>query len=137
MSAMPLVRIDLIQGQHAEPRIAAIGQAVQDTLVETMNVPGRDRFQVITEHPRNRLIYNASYLGVERSDGIVIVQVFLSKGRTTEQKQAFYAGVARRMASAGVRPEDVAISLVETTREDWSFGNGIAQYVVLPKEEWK
>jgi len=137
MSAMPLVRIDLIQGQHAEPRIAAIGQAVQDTLVETMNVPGRDRFQVITEHPRNRLIYNASYLGVERSDGIVIVQVFLSKGRTTEQKQAFYAGVARRMASAGVRPEDVAISLVETTREDWSFGNGVAQYVVLPKEEWK
>jgi len=137
MSAMPLVRIDLIQGQHAEPRIAAIGQAVQDTLVETMNVPGRDRFQVITEHPRNRLIYNASYLGVERSDGIVIVQVFLSKGRTTEQKQAFYAGVARRMASAGMRPEDVAISLVETTREDWSFGNGIAQYVVLPKEEWK
>jgi len=137
MSAMPLVRIDLIQGQHAEPRITAIGQAVQDTLVETMNVPGRDRFQVITEHPRNRLIYNASYLGVERSDGIVIVQVFLSKGRTTEQKQAFYAGVARRMASAGMRPEDVAISLVETTREDWSFGNGIAQYVVLPKEEWK
>jgi phenylpyruvate tautomerase PptA (4-oxalocrotonate tautomerase family) len=134
---MPLVRIDLIQGQHPETRIAALGQAVQDTLVETMNVPERDRFQVITEHPRNRLIYNASYLGVERSDGIVLVQVFLSKGRTTDQKQAFYAGVARRLASAGLRPEDLAISLVETTREDWSFGNGIAQYVVLPKEEWK
>ena len=137
MSAMPLVRIDLIEKQRSDRDIAAIGDAVQASLVETMNVPERDRFQVITEHARNRLIYNASYLSVERSDAIVLVQVFLSKGRTTEQKQAFYAGVARRMASAGMRPKDVAISLVETTREDWSFGNGIAQYVVLPKEEWK
>jgi len=134
---LPLVRIDLIQGRHTEAHVSAIGDAVQASLVETMNVPERDRFQVITEHARNRLIYNASYLGVERSDAIVLVQVFLSKGRTTEQKQAFYAGVARRMASAGMRPEDVAISLVETTREDWSFGNGIAHYVVLPKEDWK
>ena len=134
---MPLVRIDLIREQHPENAVAAIGDAVQAALVETMNVPQRDRFQVITEHARNRFIYNASYLGVERSDGIVFVQVFLSKGRTTEQKQAFYAGVARRLASAGLRPEDLAISLVESTREDWSFGNGIAQYVVLPKEDWK
>jgi len=110
---------------------------VQAALVETMNVPQRDRFQVITEHRKDRFVYNPSYLGVERTDRIVFVQVFLSKGRTTEQKQAFYASVARRMASAGMRPEDLAVALVENTREDWSFGNGIAQYVVLPKEEWK
>ena len=134
---MPLVRIDLIQGQHSEQHIAAIGDAIQASLIESMTVPQRDRFQVITEHPRNRFTYNASYLGVERSDGIVFVQVFLSKGRTTEQKQAFYAGVSRRLASAGMRPQDLAISLVETTREDWSFGNGIAHYIVLPREEWK
>jgi hypothetical protein len=102
-----------------------------------MNVPQRDRFQVVTEHAPNRLRYDKSYLGVERSDGIVLVQVFLSKGRTTEQKQAFYASLASRLASAGVRPEDVTISIVESTREDWSFGNGIAQYLVLPREEWK
>jgi len=137
MSAMPLVRIDLIEKQHPEKSIAAIGEAVQVALVETMNVPQRDRFQVITEHPKNRFVYNQSYLGVERTDRIVFVQVFLSKGRTTEQKQAFYAAVARELANAGLRPEDLAIALVENTREDWSFGNGIAQYVVLPKEEWK
>ena len=133
---MPLVRIDLIEG-HPEKAISAIGDAVQAALVETMNVPQRDRFQVITEHRKDRFVYNPSYLGVERTDRIVFVQVFLSKGRTTEQKQAFYASVARRMASAGMRPEDFAVALVENTREDWSFGNGIAQYVVLPKEEWK
>jgi len=133
---MPLVRIDLVEG-HPEKAISAIGDAVQAALVETMNVPQRDRFQVITEHRKDRFVYNPSYLGVERTDRIVFVQVFLSKGRTTEQKQAFYASVARRMASAGMRPEDLAVALVENTREDWSFGNGIAQYVVLPKEEWK
>ena len=132
----PLVRIDLIEG-HPEKDISAIGDAVQAALVETMNVPQRDRFQVITEHRKDRFVYNPSYLGVERTDRIVFVQVFLSKGRTTEQKQAFYASAARRMASAGMRPEDLAVALVENTREDWSFGNGIAQYVVLPKEEWK
>jgi phenylpyruvate tautomerase PptA (4-oxalocrotonate tautomerase family) len=134
---MPLVRIDLIEKQHPEKDVAVIGDAVQAALVETMNVPQRDRFQVITEHRKDRFVYNPSYLGVERTDRIVFVQVFLSKGRTTEQKQAFYASVARRMASAGMRPEDLAVALVENTREDWSFGNGIAQYVVLPKEEWK
>ena len=133
---MPLVRIDLLEGRP-ESEIAAVGEAVQAALVETMNVPRRDRFQVISEHAPNRFIFDKAYLGVERTDRLVFVQVFLSKGRTTEQKQAFYAGVARRLASAGMRPEDLAISLVETTREDWSFGNGIAQYVVLPKEEWK
>ena len=133
---MPLVRIDLIEG-HPEKAISAIGDAVQAALVETMNVPQRDRFQVITEHRKDRFVYNPSYLGVERTDRIVFVQVFLSKGRTTDQKQAFYASVARRMANAGMRPEDLAVALVENTREDWSFGNGIAQYVVLPKEEWK
>jgi len=134
---MPLVRIDLIEKQHPEKDVAVIGDAVQAALVETMNVPQRDRFQVITEHRKDRFVYNPSYLGVERTDRIVFVQVFLSKGRTTEQKQAFYASVARRMANAGMRPEDLAVALVENTREDWSFGNGIAQYVVLPKEEWK
>lgn len=133
---MPFVRIDLIRGR-TEAQVAAVGAAVQHALVETMNVPERDRFQVITEHAPGRLVFNDAYLGVRRTDGIVMIQVTLSKGRTTEQKQAFYAACAKYLGAAGMRPEDVAISLVESTREDWSFGNGIAQYVVLPKEEWK
>ncbi|MEP7068000.1 MAG: tautomerase family protein [Usitatibacter sp.] len=134
---MPLVRIDLIKGR-GEREVAAIGAAVQEALVAVMNVPARDRFQVITEHEPARFVYDDAYLGVKRTDGIVFIQVVLSKGRTTEQKQAFYALVARLLAEkAAVRPEDVAISIVESTREDWSFGNGVAQYLVLPKEEWK
>ena len=134
---MPLVRIDLIKGRNEED-IAAIGESVQRALVETMGVPERDRFQMITEHAPNRLIYDPSYLGVERSDDFVFVQVTLSRGRTTEQKQAFYARLAELLErNARMGPEDLAISIVESTREDWSFGDGIAQYLVLPKEEWK
>jgi phenylpyruvate tautomerase PptA (4-oxalocrotonate tautomerase family) len=133
---MPLVRIDVREGRK-EAEISAIGEAVHASLVSTMNVPQRDRFHVVSEHAPKRMIYNNAYLGVERTDAVVFVQVFLSKGRTTEQKQAFYAEVARHMGAAGLRPQDLVISLVESTREDWSFGNGIAHYVVLPREEWK
>jgi phenylpyruvate tautomerase PptA (4-oxalocrotonate tautomerase family) len=133
---MPLVRIELIEGM-GEHRVAAIGNAVHEALVATLGVPQRDRFQVITEHARGRFIYDRSYLDIQRGDHPVFVQVFLS-GRTTEQKQAFYAAVAKGLSEkAHVRPEDVAIVLTHNAREDWSFGNGEAQYVTLPKESWK
>ena len=134
---MPLVRIDLIKGRP-EAEIAAIGAAVQRALVTCLDVPERDHFQVITEHAPARMIYDANYLEVKRTDGIVMVQVLLSAGRTTEQKRAFYARLAELLArEARVRPEDVTITLVENVRENWSFGNGVAQYLVLPKEQWK
>ena len=80
-------------------------------------------FQVITEHNPNRLIYDSAYLGVDRTRGIVIVQVFLSSERTTEQKKAFYARAGNLLAAeAMVRPEDVTVVLTENAREDWSFG---------------
>jgi phenylpyruvate tautomerase PptA (4-oxalocrotonate tautomerase family) len=134
---MPLVRIDLVKGL-TEPQIAAIGNAIQKAMVETVGVPERDRFQVINEHAPNRFLYNRGYLGVERSDMQVVVQIFFSKGRTTEQKQALYAALAKYISTdAQLRPEDVMVVLSENTREDWSFGNGVAQYVTMPKELWK
>jgi 4-oxalocrotonate tautomerase len=134
---MPLVRVDLISGR-SESQIAAIGNAIHRALIECLDVPERDHFQVITEHAPNRLIYDSAYLGVERTQGIVFVQVFLSAGRTTEQKQAFYARAANLLAAeARVRPEDVTVILTENTREDWSFGQGVAQYLMLPREQWK
>ena len=74
---------------------------------------------------------------MKRTQGIVFVQVFLSSGRTTEQKKAFYAGSYLLAAEAMVRPEDVTVVLTENTREDWSFGQGVAQYLILPREQWK
>jgi len=134
---MPLVRIDVIEGR-SDTELAGIGAAVHHALITCFGVPERDRFQLITEHRRGRLVYDAAYLGVERTDAIVVVQVFFSTGRSAEQKQAFYALVADGIAErTGTRKEDVFITLVENTRGDWSFGNGVAQYLTMPREAWR
>jgi phenylpyruvate tautomerase PptA (4-oxalocrotonate tautomerase family) len=134
---MPLVRVDLREGKSAS-YIQAIGNAIQQAMVEHLDVPVRDQFQIISEHAPDHLVYNPDYLNVERTDDIVFIQVTLSAGRTTEQKRAFYARLAELLQeNPGIRPQDVAIHLVENTREDWSFGNGEAQYLVLPREQWK
>jgi 4-oxalocrotonate tautomerase len=130
---MPLVRIDLHQG-HAEQELATIGDVVHQAMVETIAVPADDRFQVITEHPPGRIRYDRHYLGVERDDGIVLIQITLARGRSVEQKEALYRRIADGMAErAGVAPGNVFVSLVEVGREDWSFGEGTAQYAVADR----
>jgi phenylpyruvate tautomerase PptA (4-oxalocrotonate tautomerase family) len=125
---MPLVRIALRKGQPETFR-AALGESVHRAMVETLNVPAKDRFQIITEHDAAGLVYDPSYLDIARTDGLVAVQITLNAGRTLEMKKAFYARLAELLAaSPGVRSEDVLVSLVEVAKENWSFGNGIAQY---------
>ena len=125
---MPLARIDLAQGKSADYR-KTIGEVVYQAMVETLKAPKDDRFQIITEHAPDALIYDANYLGIARTDGIVIVQITLNAGRTTEQKKALYAAIADNLsADPGVRRQDVFVNLVEVQRENWSFGNGEAQY---------
>lgn len=126
---MPLARISLIKGRPAGFG-ERVGTIVYEAMVETINVPRNDRFQVITEHDRTGLVYDPDYLGIERSDGFVVIQITLTEGRGVELKQALYKRIAERLAAElGVRPEDVFINLVEVKKENWSFGNGIAQYV--------
>ena len=42
---------------------------------ETINIPEHDRFQVITDHPADRLVYDSSYLGINRTDDVVFIQI--------------------------------------------------------------
>lgn len=124
---MPLQRIDLSAARPPELR-ARLADAVHRALVETISVPPDDRFQVLTAHPPGEVFFAKSYLGIPHKD-IVLVQVTLSRGRTTEQKQALYRRMAELVQEAGVPANELVVSLVEAGREDWSFGNGIAQYV--------
>ena len=127
---MPLVRIDLREGKTAEYR-SKIGDMVYQAMLETIQMPEHDRFQVITEHAEDGLVYDPSYLGIHRTDDVVFIQITLNKGRTLEQKKALYARIAELLArEPGLRPEDVLINLVECAKEDWSFGNGIASYAL-------
>jgi len=98
-------------------------------MIETINVPESDNFQIITEHEANGLIYDPDYLGIHRSNGIIVIQVTLNEGRTTEMKKAFYKMVVESLhQELGLNKEDIFINLVEVKKENWSFGNGVAQY---------
>ncbi len=125
---MPLVRISFLKGK---PRGFGkdVASVVYRTMVDTINVPPKDNFQVITEHEKGTLVYDPEYLDIPRTDGVVFVQITLNEGRTVELKKTFFTTVAQRLhEELGVRLEDVFVNLVEVKRENWSFGNGIAQY---------
>jgi len=125
---MPLVRIDLLEGKPPEYR-TQIGQIVYQAMLNSLNVPKDDRFQIIAEHPQSGLQFDRDYLGVHRSDDCIFLQITLNSGRTVEMKQRFYKAVADVLhAALKLRREDVFISLVEVAKENWSFGNGEAQY---------
>jgi 4-oxalocrotonate tautomerase len=134
---MPLVNIDLLDGR-TDQDLRLIGDSVHQAMVEQLDVPQRDRFQIITQHSAATLQFDRHYLDIERSDQFVMIRVTLSAGRTAEAKSAFYRRLAELLAERiGLRSEDLAVILVENERGDWSFGRGQASYIVLPQEEWR
>jgi 4-oxalocrotonate tautomerase len=124
---MPLVRIDLRKGKDAAFR-QQVGRVVYEALM-SVGVPKDDRFQVIGEHDAENFLFDPDYLGIHRSDDLVMIQITWNEGRTVEQKKALYKTIADWLSTdLGIRREDVLINLVEVKEENWSFGNGLAQY---------
>ena len=125
---MPLARIDLPAGKSAAYH-AAVGEVVYSALLSALNVPKDDRFQIISEHSTGNLVFDSDYLGIHRTADAIVIQVTLNEGRTLELKRAFYKAVADGLHERiGLRREDIFINLVEVKKENWSFGNGEAQY---------
>jgi 4-oxalocrotonate tautomerase len=126
---MPLVRISHPADKSAAFS-AALSQGVHRAMVETSNVPEDDFFQVVTEHASGvGLVGPSVFLGIEHTRDMVFVQITCAEGRTIDQKKALYARIAEKLsADARIRKEDVIINLVETRRENWSFGNGLAPF---------
>ncbi|GAA1434990.1 tautomerase family protein [Microlunatus lacustris] len=125
---MPLVRID-VQSGRTPAELRRLADVVQDVMLEVFGAPPRDRYQIITEHPVGQIITEDTGLGLERSDGVTVIQI-VQQGRTTAQKTAAYAELASRLESdCGVRPEDLVVSVTANERADWSFGLGRAQFL--------
>ncbi|MFF9212825.1 MULTISPECIES: tautomerase family protein [unclassified Streptomyces] len=125
---MPLVRIDLIRGRSRED-IKSIADAVQQSLIDVLKIPERDRFQIITQHDPDEIIALDAGLGFERSPGTVIVHIFTQRGRSTKEKQLVYSTLAKQLGEAGVDGKDLFVSYFENGPDDWSFADGRAQYV--------
>jgi phenylpyruvate tautomerase PptA (4-oxalocrotonate tautomerase family) len=127
---MPLVRVSLRRGKPAAYR-KAILDGIYRAMLSAFDVPEEDRFMVINEHDEPDFSTSKTYLGIARTDDVILIQITANNTRTVEKKKAFYRQIAENLkADPGVRPEDVVINLVEVLPENWSFGNGIAQYAV-------
>ena len=127
---MPLVRISLREGKSDEYK-KALADGVHRAMVEAIDAPEQDRFQIITEHAAGDLIYDPTYLQLRRTDDMVIVQITLSYGRKPGQKRKLFRRMSELLAeNPGLRPHDLMVNLVEVAWENWSFGNGEAQYTV-------
>ena len=125
---MPFVKIFLRKGKSPEYR-RSVADAVHAALVAQANVPADDRFQIIHQLDDDAVIAHPSYGGVNRSKDVMIIEITLNAGRTVEIKKNLYADIAKRLKDAAdVRPDDVMVSLVEVTKENWSFGGGRATY---------
>ena len=125
---MPLVRISLREGTSAAHR-KAIADGVHQAMIDSIAIPPDDRFQVLSEYPPENLFYDPQYLGIQRSDKVVFVQITMSTGRKLAQKRALFRRIVELLAkSPGLRPQDLFVNIVEVAWENWSFGNGEAQY---------
>ena len=125
---MPFTQISLLKGKSLDYR-RDLMEEVYLAMRDSINIPENDRFATITELEAGNFNNSGDYLGVSRSDDIVFIQITLNGGRTTDKKKALYATIAERLhANLGIRKEDVVISLLEISPEDWSLGNGEAQY---------
>ncbi len=127
---MPLVRISLPQDTSLAD-VQAVSNAIHTALVATFNVPELDRFQAIDRHSPPELVCTPEFLGIQHSQHVVFVQISCSPGRSLDMKKALYAKISAEIAASGsFKAEDVIINLLETSRENWSFGLGIAQYAL-------
>ena len=125
---MPLLHISLLAGKPEAYR-EAIFDSLYRAMRETFNVPEDDQFMTIREHDAANFRYGASYLGIARSDDLVFIQITANNTRSMEQKQALFRRIAELLGeSPGIRSEDVFVNLVEVAKENWSLGNGVAQY---------
>jgi phenylpyruvate tautomerase PptA (4-oxalocrotonate tautomerase family) len=125
---MPLTHVALRAGKPEAYR-QAIFDGLYRAMRESFNVPEDDQFMTVTEHEAANFRYSANYLGIERTGDLVLIQITVSNTRTVDQKKALYGRIAELLAeSPGIRPQDIFVSLVEVAKENWSFGNGLAQY---------
>jgi len=124
---VPVTRIAIRKGKTAMYKQALLDE-IHEAMRETVAIKDGDRFMALSEHGDNEFAYG-QFLGIDRSDDLVQIQVFWAPGKTVDAKLAMYKKIVERLLiNPGVRPEDVLISVIETAPENWSFGNGETQF---------
>lgn len=126
---MPLVQIHVIEGRRTPEQLRRVADVIHAVVLEHFNAPPRDRYQIITEHKPGQIIAEDTGLGFDRSENLVVVQI-VQQGRDVAQKQRLYRRLADNLQSeTGLAGTDLIVSVTANNPEDWSFGQGEAQFV--------
>ena len=126
---MPLTHISIRAGKSEAYR-KAIFDSLHQAMHETFNVPEDNQFMTISEHDAANFRYGSSYLNIARSDDLVYIQITVFNTRTAEQKKALYRRLVELLGeSPGIRPDDVFVNILESAKENWSIGQGVASFV--------
>lgn len=124
---MPIIHISLRAGKPEAYR-QAIFDSLYRAMRETLNVPEDDQFMTITEHDPANFRYGNAF-GVSRTADVVYIRITVFNTRTPEQKKALFKRTAELLGkSPGIRPEDVFVNVLESAKENWSVGHGLAQF---------
>ncbi|MBO9195398.1 tautomerase family protein [Rhizobium sp. 16-449-1b] len=125
---MPLMKFHLIRGR-SQVELERFLQVAHDAMVESFEVPERDRYQLVIEYDPSHLHTLDTGLDIERTEKFVLVEV-ISRPRTRSAKLEFYERLCELLRrECGIPTADVMITFVQNTDEDWSFGHGRAQFV--------
>jgi 4-oxalocrotonate tautomerase len=135
---MPLAKIHVLEGQYNKARIGKVSSAVQNGLISALGIPPEDFFQIIHVLPRGQFRHTPSFLGLNYSDDLILLEIAFASGRPREKRLALLKALNEAVVdAAGISPDDLVIMLYETPGENISFGRGLAQRAQISNEDSK
>jgi phenylpyruvate tautomerase PptA (4-oxalocrotonate tautomerase family) len=106
-------------------RKTLIVEGIHNALVQAIGMPEDELFNLVSEYNANDFVYSRTFIGVARSDHLVVVEITMRRGRSDAMKKALYAEIAANLEKlAGISSKDVYIFVHENDYSDWSIGNG-------------
>jgi len=125
---MPIAKIHVLEGQYDEARLGKVSSAVQDGLISALGIPPEDFFQIFHVLPRNQYLHTPSFLGLNYSDDLIVLEITFISGRPKEKRLGLLKALNDAVvAAAGISPDDLMIAFYEVPGDNISFGRGLAQ----------
>jgi len=125
---MPIAKLHVLEGQFDEVRLDKVSSAVQRALITALGIPPEDFFQIIHVLPKEQFRHTPSFLGLNYSDDLIVLEITFISGRPKEKRLSLLKALNDAVVSAaGISPDDLLITLYETPGENISFGCGHAQ----------
>ncbi|HVI67852.1 MAG TPA: tautomerase family protein [Bradyrhizobium sp.] len=135
---MPVAKIHVLEGRYDKARLGDVSRAVQNALISALDIPTEDFFQIIHVLPRGQFLHTPSFLGLNYSDDLIVLEITFISGRPKEKRLRLLKALNEAVVSAaGIAPDDLLITLYETPGENISFGRGLAQRAHISAEDPK